>query len=357
MIKVASWNIRGLNKAPKQKEVHQVMFENKLDVCAILESHVSSLSVDKICAKVMHSKVYIKATKKSFFCSFVYAHNRYLDRRELWNNLSLHNQFVHQKAWCLLGDFNVALNLEDKSEGSSTIDIALREFKDCIENLEVTDVNRSGLHYTWNQKARGKSGLLKKIDLVMANQDFLDSFIGVNAIFQPFRSYDHAPSILRIPLNIKYKPKPFKFFNLLVHNPKFKVVIADIWKVDVPGFWMYRVVQRLKLLKKPLRKLLYDQGNLHEKVQKLRLQLDTVQIALDKEPQNPLLTDEHAIYLQEYNNVVLDEERFLKQKAKVHWLEVGDSNIAYFHKVVKGCVSNSRIDTILDSGGNQTDGE
>ncbi|PWA36249.1 RNA-directed DNA polymerase, eukaryota, Reverse transcriptase zinc-binding domain protein [Artemisia annua] len=47
----------------------------------------------------------------------------------------------------------------DRVEGSSVIDIAMREFKECVEVIEVFDVNRSGLQFTWNQKPRGTDAL------------------------------------------------------------------------------------------------------------------------------------------------------------------------------------------------------
>ena len=51
-----------------------------------------------------------------------------------------------------MGDFNAALNIEDTFFGSSDINIAMREFRECVQNIEVVDVNSSGLHFTWNQK-------------------------------------------------------------------------------------------------------------------------------------------------------------------------------------------------------------
>ena len=52
MFSIASWNIRGLNRAPKQKEVRQVVNENNLSVCAVLESHVDASGVYDTCRKV-----------------------------------------------------------------------------------------------------------------------------------------------------------------------------------------------------------------------------------------------------------------------------------------------------------------
>ncbi|GJV29926.1 putative RNA-directed DNA polymerase, eukaryota, reverse transcriptase zinc-binding domain protein [Tanacetum coccineum] len=45
----------------------------------------------------------------------------------------------------------------------------------------------------------------------------------------------------------------------------------------------------------------------------------------------------------------LEEERFLKQKAKIEWLEVRDSNSAFFHKSIKSQNQRSRIDSIRDA--------
>ncbi|GJY95469.1 zinc knuckle CX2CX4HX4C containing protein [Tanacetum coccineum] len=125
----------------------------------------------------------LKADKKELFCSFVYAHNRYIHRHALWHNLCLHKHYIRGRPWCLLGDFNAALNLEDKLVGSSNIDIVMRDFKDCVEEIKVSDVNHSVLKFTWNQKPKGEDGFLKKIDKIMVNMEFNYTFIGAHAIF------------------------------------------------------------------------------------------------------------------------------------------------------------------------------
>nr|GEZ26984.1 putative RNA-directed DNA polymerase, eukaryota, reverse transcriptase zinc-binding domain protein [Tanacetum cinerariifolium]GEZ63990.1 putative RNA-directed DNA polymerase, eukaryota, reverse transcriptase zinc-binding domain protein [Tanacetum cinerariifolium] len=54
-------------------------------------------------------------------------------------------------------------------------------------------------------------------------------------------------------------------------------------------------------------------------------------------------------YLAAFIDATLDEERFLKQKANVEWLKVGDSNSAYFHKTIKGKNQQSRIEIIRNA--------
>nr|GEU51101.1 hypothetical protein [Tanacetum cinerariifolium] len=97
-----------------------------------------------------------------------------------------------------------------------------------------------------------------------------------------------------------------------------------------------------------MRKLLQSQGNLHARVNSLRSDLDEVQKALDINPHDMVLREAEAAKLQAFMEAKLDEERFLKQKAKIDWLEAGDSNSAFFHKSIKSKNQKSRIEKIFD---------
>ncbi|GKB51179.1 hypothetical protein Tco_0901932 [Tanacetum coccineum] len=379
-----------MNLSPKQTKVRQVIYENNLSVCAILESHVANRNLERLCKhvfkhwswisnamsylkgtriivgwnqndmdvavihqdpQVIHTRIWIKADRKEFFCSFVYAFNNYIHRRPLWNGLCLHKNYINNRPWCLLGDFNAFLFVEDTSMGSSALDITMREFKECVETMEVMDVQRTGLQFTWNQKLKGKDGILRKLDCVLANLEFLDSFVGAHAVFKPYRISDHSPSVLSIPSRVKEKPKPFKFFNVVLLDDRFKDMVRNGWLAQVSGFYMFRVVKKLKGLKKPIHKLMYDKGNLHANVVWLCEELDKVQTDLDNDPSNLSFREKEAATVVAFNEALLMEEKFLKQKAKITWLREGDSNTAYFHKVVKSRVSRSRIDVVTDANG------
>ncbi|GKF79559.1 hypothetical protein Tco_0235127, partial [Tanacetum coccineum] len=121
-------------------------------------------------------------------------------------------------------------------------------------------------------------------------------------------------------MNCEVKNRPFKFYNILVHNTIFKDIVTNGWSISVSIFWMYKVVKRLKGLKKPLRKLLYDK-------------------------------EDEAAYLKAFQDALIEEERFLFQKAKVEWLKLGDANTAYFHKVVKIQAAQNKIDSITNMDG------
>ncbi|GJW78149.1 RNA-directed DNA polymerase, eukaryota, reverse transcriptase zinc-binding domain protein [Tanacetum coccineum] len=128
------------------------------------------------------------------------------------NNLVGHAGLMRNRPWVLLGDFNAALNIEDHSSGGYESNVAMRDFKECVQVMEVADVNSTGLHFTWNQKPKGSNGILKNINRIMGAE-----------------------------------------------------------------------------LKSPFRKLLHNHGNLHERVNKIRIELDEAQKAIDRDPSSSVL--------------------------------------------------------------------
>ena len=54
-IKIASWNIRGMTDTSKQDEVKFLILENKLSMCAVIETSLIKKTVKPVCDKVFGS--------------------------------------------------------------------------------------------------------------------------------------------------------------------------------------------------------------------------------------------------------------------------------------------------------------
>ncbi|XP_021979867.1 uncharacterized protein LOC110875989 [Helianthus annuus] len=372
------------------------MSANNVELCAILESHVDVSKLDKVCKyvfrkwswtsnggvcsrgtriilgwnadnldvmvlfqtdQIIHTQIFFKASKKVLFCSFVYAENKYQNRRMLWNDLCKHKVFCHDKPWVVMGDFNSALNLEDSLYGSSKQSIGMREFDECVHQAELIDISAHGLQYTWNQKPKSGAGLLKKIDRIMGNVTFLDHYPSAYAMFHPFRVSDHTPCFLKMLSKNGYRPRPFKFPNFIVTKPEFKDSVKSEWEKNIEGVTMLSVVKKLRNLKPKLRKILFDQGNLHAKVNDLRKKLDDIHVQVDQNPLDSRLRQLEAQCLKDFQSAAYDEECFLKQKSKVEWLCAGDSNTKFFHNTVKVKNARTKIYSIMDSVGNRYEGD
>ncbi|XP_022023605.1 uncharacterized protein LOC110923858 [Helianthus annuus] len=372
MDSVAAWNVRGLNHTLKQKEVQKFVRDNSLQVLAILESHVQVANLEKVCKKVfnnwdwtsngtlcdkgtrvivgcnvdnvelvvlhatnqvVHVQVRFKKDNAMVNVSFVYASNNEKERKQLWESLKMHKGPAQLNPWVIMGDFNVGLNLDDTCMGSSNVNSAMKDFIECVNYLEVFDVRAHGMHYTWSQCPKKGIGIRKKLDRILVNVSFVDRFVDACGVFLPNGISDHSPALLKIIEAEKNKPKPFKFTNLLAHKKEFLDVVTNGWAMEVMGVPMFLVVKKLRGLKHPLRLLLMKQGNIHKKVTELKAEMESLQSILDADPFNLKIKEAESICVKKYLEATLDEERFLKQKAKQKWLEAGDLNTTFFHNV------------------------
>ncbi|GJY56843.1 RNA-directed DNA polymerase, eukaryota, reverse transcriptase zinc-binding domain protein [Tanacetum coccineum] len=55
---------------------------------------------------------------------------------------------VFHEPWCMFGDFNVSLHVDEKSIRSFYIDTGMRNFQDFVDAFEVSDVNNTCLRFT-----------------------------------------------------------------------------------------------------------------------------------------------------------------------------------------------------------------
>ena len=135
------------------------------------------------------------------------------ERRELWKDLNLYNRIAKGHPWVIMGDFNVTLKVEEHSMGGSLITQDMQEFSDCVNSIEVEDISHSGLVFTWIKFPKNPiTSTLKKLDKIMANEDFLANFPAATSKFHPFMVSDHSHAVITIPNALKKKKnKSFRF--------------------------------------------------------------------------------------------------------------------------------------------------
>lgn len=99
-------------------------------------------------------------------------------------------------------------------------------------------------------KTECELGILKKIDRVMCNLEFTSVYPGSHAIFQPYHISDHAPAVLKVYNVSNDKPRPFKFLNFLAYKHEFMKVMEENWNVNVHEHNMFKLVNKMKFLKR-----------------------------------------------------------------------------------------------------------
>ncbi|PWA66526.1 RNA-directed DNA polymerase, eukaryota, Reverse transcriptase zinc-binding domain protein [Artemisia annua] len=396
-LSVTTWNIRGLGKITKQNEVKKLIRNENLCVCAILETHMKKDRIEKIGDRVFGNwnwqhklhvsrkgcrimvgwdtdKVkctlvhcteqtmfyYIEAiySNVKFYCTFIYAANSGRNRKDLWYDLNIYKQLTNFEAWVLMGDVNVSLNANDHSEGGSSVTQDMMDFQDCVNNIEVEDIGSTGFHYTWTKSLLNPDAtVLKKIDRIMCNTTFLGKFNNANGVFLPYGISYHSPAVLNCPKALRKKRRSFRFANYIADKDDFLTTVKKHWMNYSQGHAMFQLVQKLKALKPHMNNLNWKNGNLFVKVVELKQQLNEIQAMIDQDPTNKELRKKGTSVLNEYNEALQDEEKLLCQKAKVDWLNEGDKNSAYFHKVLKGKLNRNRIHNICCEDGTIANGD
>ncbi|GKC66611.1 RNA-directed DNA polymerase, eukaryota, reverse transcriptase zinc-binding domain protein [Tanacetum coccineum] len=290
--------------------------------------------------------------KKKLYCTFVYASNNKEERKTLWNEIYMHKRVSGNSPWALLGDMNVTLNIEEHSSGGSFVTDEMQEFKDCVNLVEVEDIGSTGFYFTWTKSLKNPdNSVLKKLDRVMVSEAFIKEFARSHAIFQPFLIYDHSPAILIIPTCGTKRAKSFRFANYIADKPDFITELSKGWKIEIQGYKLYCLVKKMKYMKPILNKLNWKNGDLTVRVEKLRNMLKEAQTLVERNPHNKSIKTNSIKILEDYNDAVKDEEKLLAQKARIDWLNDGDKNSAFFHKIIKGRRSRNRVHTICDENG------
>ncbi|KAK1406261.1 hypothetical protein QVD17_41552 [Tagetes erecta] len=82
-----------------------------------------------------------------------------------------------------------------------------------------------------------------------------------------------------------------------------------------------------------------------------------MQKMIDASPFDSSLKDKESLCMKEFVEASSDEESFIKQKAKVNWLEKGDANTRYFHNMLK-CKNNKKmIASVMRTTGEVLEGD
>ncbi|XP_060175336.1 uncharacterized protein LOC132606044 [Lycium barbarum] len=155
---------------------------------------------------------------------------------------------------------------------------------------------------------------------------------------------DHSPLAVEITDYPIREPRPFKFFNHLADHPDFLEIIQQTWAHTSRGMGMQHIWYKLKKVKQQLKLLnTREYSKVNDNVQKYRQELAAVQIQMRDPTILAMMTEGERELRQQLEKWATIEESILRQKSRVRWLQLGDSNNAYFFACMKGGVAQNQI--------------
>ncbi|XP_028095883.1 uncharacterized protein LOC114295782 [Camellia sinensis] len=271
-VKIASWNVRGLNDPSKQKEVKSFVSKENFHVMGILETKIKQTNERKICEKCFGKwsmlsnsqptetgrvwvcwnndfcdlqlismsnqhilcKILDLATNEYFFAVFVYAANKHTLRKVFFDTM-FNISHAKSKVPCIfLGDFNAIRYQQEKIGVSPTWTSENEEFNTYINASELADLSYGGCQFTWANKRSEGAFIATKIDRVLVNEAWLDKFPESTATFLPAGISNHSSVVVNISVNSSSFKKPFKYFDFWSQHPDFLSTVSNTWSSWCP---------------------------------------------------------------------------------------------------------------------------
>ncbi|XP_021735655.1 uncharacterized protein LOC110702256 [Chenopodium quinoa] len=319
MDRIGFWNVRGLNKPNKICDVLWFMRHHNMGLFGFMETKVKarrfskvfgnfgkewsivtnysahssgriwliwlpsifSVSSCKVGVQYIHTLVTHRASMKSFWVTMVYGLNDAREREKLWEQISVLATSISEP-WLIACDFNSILNLEDRLGTPCTI-AEVEKFRTCLKSNDLMDFNTGGI-----------------------------------AEFLPEGLMDHSPCCMKLDNQGWNVRKPFRFFNMWIEAPNFLEIVKDAWNCSINGTSMFRLVRKLKIIKKHL-KCLNTRCFSNVESEDLAVEKRLIDIQL--------------------------------KKAKAYWMKEGDLNSSYFHSCIRNRRVMNRICSIQNQNG------
>ncbi|KAL0458715.1 UNVERIFIED_CONTAM: Retrovirus-related Pol polyprotein from type-1 retrotransposable element R2 [Sesamum latifolium] len=231
--------------------------------------------------------------------------------------------------WLILGDFNCVKSTAKKQLGVQPTWYELKDFNDCCLSLRLTDATTMGCYYTWYSNS-DSNPVWFKLDRVLLNNEWLEVDLQCNAHFNPPGCLsDHSPD-----------------------HSEFIATVEKGWRLNVEGTAQFKLCKKLKALKNSLKafnRLHYSHISVRAKEADLALQ--NAQLHLESNPEEAAVRDSLGALWKKAVFLAEAERHFYYQKAKIHFLKMGDINTKFFHDIMKRNTAKSSILAITKSDG------
>ncbi|XP_050229090.1 uncharacterized protein LOC126678227 [Mercurialis annua] len=254
--------------------------------------------------------------------------------------------------WMIQGDFNAVLTDNDRCGGSDIDNNHARELKDCMNDSNLGEMRSIGCSYSWSNNQIDNNKICRRLDRAFINENWQDGF--QNSYFEalPNGISDYSPILVNMLEDNHLNKNNFKYLSLWSYNPEHNKIMEEEWKKEYQGYAFYKISQKLKCIKRRfimMNKQHYSGISLRVKNYKDLIERARKDLQLD--PMNNILLEEERVIYIHLRGLMICEESFYKQKSRVQWLNLGDSNTKFFHNSIKQRRSRNNIAMIkLDNG-------
>ena len=284
------WNVRGMNKRYKQKEIKQFLLNNKVSLAGLIETRVkennTSTTINSIAAgwkclnnykddvngriwiiwddswyevkmiassaQMIHCYIQERSKGYQFNLTVVYGFNTIEQRKSMWDEMNKMGQSVILP-WLIAGDFNASMSPKDRLAGAPVTENEIKDFSNCVKVMGINELQWKGNYYTWNNKQNGNARISSRIDRAFGNDAWMEKWGHVIVEYDNPGVSDHSPMQLMLHQGYQQVRVNFKFFNVWIEHESFLELVETVWKKEKGKDSMKMVWNKLKALQHVLK--------------------------------------------------------------------------------------------------------
>lgn len=235
------------------------------------------------------------------------------------------------------GDFNVILSEEEKLGGLEFSQMEATDFAHCISACALSEVKFSGSKFTWWNARINEACIFERLDRILVNNVFVESFPLIESEHLIRQGSDHAPVQVCCNSVCQRITKSFRFLNFWCKHKKFMEIVQKNWVVNFKGCPFMELHAKLQKVKRVLSDWSKEEfGNIFMQIATLEdiIKVKEIQLEHMASPENRAELKRVEADLKRYQKF---EEEYWKQKASMKWFVKGDRNTKFFHSSVFMC--------------------
>ena len=290
LMKLVSWNVRGLGSFEKRREVRQLVVEKKPFILCLQETKLavcddtlclsmwgdpkhafsyrpsrgasgglliiwdtmevevwSTVSQDQVL--IIHGK--FLRTNEMFYLFNIYAPCDSSSKQQLWVSLSEKLQLLRGEKVCVCGDFNAIRSMDERrSSRGVTVSQATPHFNDFIAENGLIDLPLCGRRFTWY---KGDGTSMSRLDRFLLSEDWCLQWPNCFQVALLRGLSDHCPLQLSVEEE-DWGPRPTRMLKCWQDLPGYKQFVLENWRFyQITGLGGFVLREKFKMLKTALK--------------------------------------------------------------------------------------------------------
>ncbi|KAK4733821.1 hypothetical protein R3W88_008082 [Solanum pinnatisectum] len=244
---ICSWNIRGISKPYKQKELMLFLKKSKIELFWCLETKVRERKAKPILMKFARECVY--------YCNHPHGENGRICL--LWRKhdnvqiLHIYEQLIHCQLESPISNFSADVTIVYARNELSKREILWQTLQNMSASVHGPWILSGDFNYVLFVNER----IGQPVTDVFGNLIWLQQYGHTEADYMQPGVSDHSPTLVNCQQRINFHPKTFRLYTIVMEQQGFKDIVRKVWRRAMNGDAMTIIWARLKQLKVEMKDL------------------------------------------------------------------------------------------------------